>query len=171
MCNARFMEALCSYWNPWKCKTELSGLFLLDDMSRNVWTIWTWDRSLPSAQASHNESPLLHSAQKTFSKSWLQPWCQLAGKLQKCTDSFFLFAFLSAGSADTQDVLLHHWVYHRAASATLGITRRKEGKERCDWVPESRICPSFHGKWQDIHFSTSYTHIVTKCIHKCACWL
>lgn len=143
MCNARFMEALSSYWNPWKCKMELSGLFLLDDMSRNAWTIWTWDWSLPSAQASHNESPLLHSAQKKFSKSWLQPWCQLAGKLQKCTDSFFSFAFLSAGSADTQDVLLHHWVITEQRQppwASQGEKKERKdvtGSQKAGFVPHS----------------------------------
>lgn len=169
MCNARFMEALSSYWNPWKCKMKLLVLFLLDGTSRNAWIIWTWSRSLPSVQASHNENPLLHSAQKKFSESWLKPRCQLAGKLQKCTDLFFFFAFFSAGSADARDVPLHH----RGTIEQRQPPWAPQGKEeeRCDCVPESRICPSFHGKLQDVHFSTSHIDTLAKRIHKCACSL
>lgn len=95
MCNASFVEAFASYWNPWKCKMELSGLFLLDDPSRNAWTVWTWNKPLPWVEASRKGNPLLHSAQQKFSKPWLKLWCQLAGKLSNSTALFCFFAFLS----------------------------------------------------------------------------
>lgn len=95
MRNLRFIEASPSYWNPWKCKMELLGFLLLDDPSRNTWAIWTWNKPSLSVEASHKGNPLLRSAQQNLSKPWLKPRCQLAEKLNNCTDLFYFFAFLS----------------------------------------------------------------------------
>lgn len=64
MGHVRFMGASGSYWNPWKCKMELSVL-LLDGPRRNTWTFWTPNKDFVPVETSRKENPLLHSTSRS----------------------------------------------------------------------------------------------------------
>ena len=87
---------------------------------------------------------------------------------QNPTGRFFLLQDPSPGTRNTWGAPLS-WVIIVQHQPPWASQSKKEAKERCGCVPESRICPSLHRMWQDIHFNAAHIQILGKCIHKHAC--